>query len=358
MFNYSIVSSGLSGLVGYRQPYNPEIPTLTAPNTTTRSGLYINDNPLAKLEYVYDCQDYDAISDADFNTYLNNAMSESIVNVCSNVFNKSSYIDRQVLYKNALNKVESETLPAGFIGYKIGVSSEKNVAFEIKRILLDFEGSGDIELLLFNTSVKAPIQTKVITISTDHKSEDLSWVVDNSGNTYKGDYYLGYISSYVDIGTLKPYKRDWNNANIESIITYLGIEKGNFPAMTTNVLADLDDWDGTDITTGLNPDITVYEDYTDLILNNEKLFSRAILLDSQIRILSEVMASIRSNKNERIGKDLLSRVVLELDGADVNGIKKESLRGTLSREIKRVANEINKIREGYFGGNLSTITMM
>lgn len=357
MFNYSIVSLGLSGLVGYRQPFNPDVPTLTAPNITTRSGLYINDNPLAKVEYLYDCQDYDSISDADFNTYLNNAMSESIINVCSNVFNKSSYIDRQLLYKNALNKVETETLPAGFIGHKIEVSSEKNVAFEIKRILLDFEGSGDIELLLFNTSIKAPIQSKVITITTDHQSEDLSWVVDNSGDTYKGDYYLGYLSSYAGIGTLKPYKRNWNNSNIESVITYLSIELGTFPTMSSNVLVDLDDWDGTDITSGLNPDITVYEDYTDLILNNERLFSRAIQLDSQIRVMSVIMATVRSNKNERIGKDLLSRIVLELDGADVDGIKKVSLRSTLSREIRRVANEIYKIREGYFGGNLSIITM-
>ena len=83
---------------------------------------------------------------------IKNLQEDAIVSVCSRVFNKPDYIDRQVLYKNAQNKINSETLPDGFVCFKIVVSNKKNIAFKIERILLDFEGTGDIELLLFNTS--------------------------------------------------------------------------------------------------------------------------------------------------------------------------------------------------------------
>ena len=53
----------------------------------------------------------------------------------------------------------------------------------------------------------------------------------------------------------------------------------------TNTLFDLTTTDGNSLATGLNPDITVFEDYTDLILNNKKLLSYAILLDMQIKMI-------------------------------------------------------------------------
>ena len=189
MFNISIVTTGLLGLVGYRQPFDPAFTTLNAANLTSRSGLIVNDAAFAKLEYLKDAQDFDAISDVDFNTFLQNKQKESIINVCNAVFNESVYIDKQVLYKNAFNKVDTETLPDGFVCFEIEVTQKKNVAFEIKRILLDFDGTGDIELLLFNTAQKAPLFTKVITITSDHQAEELGWVIDNLVDTYKGEYY-------------------------------------------------------------------------------------------------------------------------------------------------------------------------
>ena len=358
MFNATTTSGNLLGLVGFRQPYNPDYAIIDSDNLATRSGLYVTDNPMCKIEYIKDSQDYVSISDADFNTYLKNRQKDSIISVCNAVFNQPDYIDRQVLYKNAFNKIDLETLPNGFIGYKIQVSDKKNVAFEITRMLLDFSGSGDIELLLFNTGSKTPLFSQVVTISSDHQELDLNWVVDNSSTTYKGDYYLGYLSNYVDIGTLQPYKKDYNFGQVESIITHLCIEQGYVNGHTTNTLFDLEDWDGISETTGLNPDITVYDDFTDLISQNEKLFSRAIQLDMQIAFLSEMLHSLRVNRNERLGEKNALKLMIEIEGQQTdNAVKVTGLKPLLFRELQRVKNEISKIRDGYFGYGYFTQTL-
>lgn len=354
----SIVTTGLLGQVGYRQPFDPAFLILNAANLTSKSGLIVNDNDFAKLEYLLDAQDFKDIDTAQFNTFLENKQKQSITNVCNAVFNKSSYIDKQVLYKNAFNKTDLETLPDGFVGYKIQVSSEKNVAFKIPRILLDFDGSGDIELLLFNTSEKDPIESKIITISSDHVVDRLEWVIDNSGDTYKGDYYLGYLTNYVDIGTLKPFDKDHNRGNVRSLITHLTITQGVFPGMSTNVLPDLEDWEGLSETTGLNPDITVYKDYTELILNNDFLFANSINYDMQINVLSAIGSSIRSNRNTRIGKDMLPRIQLEIEGqSEEKGIKVTGLRPLLYKSLGVLRKEIESLQEGYFTSRASVITL-
>ena len=358
MFNNSIVTTGLLGLVGFRQPFDPALPILDTANKTTKSGLIVNSMPFAKIEYLYSCQDYASISEVQFNEYLQNLQKQSIINVCNAVFNEGSYIDKQILYKNAFNKIETETLPDGFVGFKIQVDSKKNVAFIIKRILLDFEGAGDIELLLFNMSQKAPIKTKAITISSDHVVVNLDWIVDNSGDTYKGDYYLGYLTNYGSIGTLKPYNKDFNAGNIRSVITHLCITKVLADGMSANALPDLNDFDGLSQTTGLNPDITVYDDYTELIVNNDLLFSTAIQYDMQISIMDEVANSIRSNKTERLGKDSLVRIKAEIEGLKTESVNITGLRPVLLGEIKKIKKNILATKNKYFGGGVKVDTMM
>jgi len=357
MLNPTIISDKLYGLVGIRQPYNPDYQKINTDNQGSRSGYFVTDNPLVKAETIIDSQDYQAISETDLNAWLKIKQQESIVSVGNAVFNRVDHLDRQVLYKNATNKIDTETLPDGFVGYRIQVSSKKNIAFQIKRVLLDFEGTGDIELLLFNTSQKAPIQSQVITISTDHEEYVLDWAVDNSGGLYKGDYYLGYLTNYVDINDLVPYKREYNNADIESLITDLCITRIKVAGHSTNTLFDLDDEDGLSETTGLNPDITVYEDFTDLMIQNESMFARAIQLDMQVSFLSEIFASIRVNRNERISAAMLDKMRLEVEGFNDGRVHKVGIKAQLKRSIETVRDEIDKLREGYFGEEIFVETL-
>ena len=127
----------------------------------------------------------------------------------------------------------------------------------------------------------------------------------------------------------------------------------------TNTLFDLTATEGNSLATGLNPDITVYEDYTDLILNNKRLFARSILLDMQIKMIGFNLASLRSNKTSRIGEANTVRMLQEIEGQGGEGVVKiAGLRPMLLGEIKRLSKEIQSLKDGYFQGSISTYTDM
>jgi hypothetical protein len=355
MFNKSKIDS-LFGIVGWRSPDNPDYQILDAANLASTSGRFVNDNAYSKIELVKDNQDYASQSDAEFNTKLKELQETSISSVCNAVFNDSDYIDRQVLYRYAQNKTNTETLPDGFIGYKLTIDNTKDVAFKITRMLLDFNGTGDVTIMLFNSAKKEVVFSQVVSITTDHQEVELNWVLDNTDTIYKGEYFLGYNTNGL---TVQPFKRDYNNSSIESSITHLGVENIFVSGHNTNTLFDLTTTEGNSLTTGLNPDITVYEDFTDLILNNKSLFGYAILLDLQIRCISLNLASIRSNKNQRLAESNTVRMQQEIDGESGDGLLKVAgLRPMLLGELHRLTKEINKLKDGYFDGRISVYTAM
>lgn len=355
MINVITVQDKLEGLVALRQPLNPDYQKLDAANQASRSGYFATDNQFVKIETIYDSQDFAGISDADFNTSLVQMQRDSILSVCNRVFNDTDYIDRGLYYKYALNKINLVTLPIGFIGYKIQVTPKKNIAISIKRVLLDFDGTGSIKILVFNTAKKDPIFSKVISITTDHQEEVLDFVLDNTGGIYKGDFYVGYLTTGVGV---QPFDRDYELSNIAYEYTDLFIERILIPGHTTETLFDLTLEEATDDITGLNFDITVYEDFTDLVTNNEMLFADAINKDFQINLLSISLASLRSNRNERVGDANVNRMLIEIEGTtEDSAIKVTGLRSQLLRSINLIKENIEKIRKGYFGEVLFTETL-
>lgn len=348
------------GIVGLRNPLATAYAVLDASNTTSRSGYFSNDNPFAKVEFLYDCQDQVAISNTQFNTLVKNMQIASINNVCNEVFIEADYIDRNQLFTNPLNRLNTEILPSGFVGYKIELCKEKNVAFEITRCRFNFSGTGTVKLLLFSSQENTPIQSKTVTINSGNVVEDLKWVVDGSGNSYKGEYYLGYLTNSLTGGIL-PYKRDYEDSSIMSSFTYLEIEQVNVPNKTVETFWNMEtEQNGGSCYYGINPDITVYYDYTDLILRNEKLFAKAIDISFQIKIMQYYIATSRSNRNQRISDDLITKAMAEIEGiAEAPAtIKKKGLSYLLLGEIRSIRSEINKLRDGYFiGNNIQVVTL-
>lgn len=358
MFNVPKIQDKLYGVVGWRQPLNPDFDIVDAANLISRSGYFINDNPYAKIQYLHGTQDYAGISDIDFNTKLAEIQKSAISEVCNLVFNKTDYIDRQILFANANNKVTTDTLPSGLVCYKIEIDRTKNVAFEIKRVFLDFEGAGQITLMLFNSAEVNPIETMDIIITSKHQEVELNWIVDNSGSTYKGEYYLGYLTNDIDIGTLKPYKRDYNDSDIMSVITHLNITRISFPGVAVEELPDLEADDGLSENIGVNPDILIYEDYTDLIKQNETLFGRAVYLSTAIRCASIYLASNRSNMDARKAEQVVLRITKEIEGQNADGfVKITGLRPMLVSEINRIGKEIEKLNDGYFANEITMHTL-
>lgn len=357
MFDTTKVETALVGIVGVNQPLNPEYAIIDATNLASTSGYFVTDIPMAKIEYFKDSQDYEGITDSEFNDLLRAVQKNAITSVCNQVFTTEDFRYRGVLYRNATNNVNPEPLVDGFVGWRIEVTRENNVAFEITRVILDFESNypNDIVLQLYNTGDPNPIHEQTISITEQHQEEVLNWVVDNSGDTYKGDYYLGYVKS---ASTPVPFKRDYDNSNVLSQVGGLRICETQIKGHTGSVLFDLDLEEGLSKNIGVNPDITVYDDYTDFIKQNKRLFGRAIQLDMAIKMMNTTTASLRVNKNKRISDSVIVRMIQDINGVDADSgkLKILGLRAQLMSEIVTIKKEIEKLRKGYFGGPIMVTT--
>ncbi|WP_296683245.1 hypothetical protein [Flavobacterium sp.] len=337
------------GVVGFKQPYNPNYAIVDSENQLSTSGYFVTDNPYAKIEYIKDSQDYASISNSDFNLFLKDLKKSAISNVCNQVFNEFDFIDRTLLYKNASNKEELEVVKDAFVGYRIRVCKDNDVAFKINRVLLDFQGGGDITLFLWNTGKKSFIHSKLITITTDHQEVILDWEVDNSDSTYKGEYYLGYNT---DTTFTTPFKRDWNAGNVLSQPTHLNIQPVTVLGHKTNLLFDLTKVEGMSESNGLNFDITVYDDYTDFVINNKMLFARAIQLDAIINCAQVYLSSLRSNSNQAHAAQLYEKIMIELEGTSAGSIVNVvGLKNQLLGEITTIRSEVQKMRMGFKKAN-------
>lgn len=344
MINIAKIQTSLIGLIGFKQPFNPDYAVVDADNQLSKSGYFVTDNPYAKIEYIKDNQDYVQISDANFNVVLEQLKQSAISNVCNQVFSEYDFLDRNLLFKNATRKTNTNVLPIGFVGYRIEVGNTKNIAFKLNRVLLDFQGTGTIKLLLWNTSKLEVLQTKEIDITTDHQEVVLDWILDNSGNTYKGDYYIGYNTTDL---TVTPFKRDYENGNVMSSFKYLCIEQISVPNHNTETLFDVSTYDGLSEDTGLNFDISVFDDYTDFVINNAYLFARAIQIDCQIQCIQLYLSSLRSNLTQSISAQLYEKIMIELEGTSTDSlINVKGLKNQLIGEITSIRSEIQKIKIG------------
>ncbi len=348
------IQNKMYGIVGFRQPFNTDYAKLDADNQVSRSGLFITDNEFCKIEYIYDSQDDASISDSNFNLYLKRKQKESIISVCNAVFDNARFRERNLFFRNAQNKVNTESLPTGFVGYKIVPSCKNNLGLLIKRVILSFQGTGTITLYLYSSEQKEALESKEVTITSDNQTVDLDWILDNTSN-YGGEYYIGYY--YNDSLGVNPYKRDYRLSNVLTYFTDFeyysmnvsdsGIDLFNLSLVELNSLSN-----------GLNFDITTYDSYTDLILNNEQLFADAINLDLQISCLSTYLSSLRSNANERQSDRTALRILAEIEGQDGEGaIKITGLRTQLFRALAKIKKEINSLQSGYFGDSLFVDTL-
>jgi hypothetical protein len=341
MVNKSTLISSLYGLVASRQPLDATFPTLDTANKTSASGYYVNDNPFAKLELLLDCQNYNGISASEFNTLLKQIQENAITTLVNSVFNEVDFIDRQMMYHYSSNKINT-TLFSGLCARKIHIKRKNSIALRVSRVICEFEGTGTLKLLAFVPYKSTPLQTKTITINSNYVEAVLDWEF-----TGVDTDYIGYIAS----SGLKPYKRDYQNSNIKSLVTDLWFEDINNVNHTTEELWDLTTDFAISDDIGINLDLTVYLDYTSLAINNKHLFAKALNMQFAVNIIEEYIASMRSNINERKANEILSRAVVYLEGQTEPNVI--GLKTTLGYEIKSLRKEIKRLTSNYFNGILT-----
>ncbi|MBU3661002.1 MAG: hypothetical protein FGM14_14090 [Flavobacteriales bacterium] len=355
MIQVSKIQEGLFGLVGIRQPLDPSLPILNDANKESRSGLFVDDVPPFRLKLLKDTQEYISITDNELNDYIANMQKTSITNLMFRVFDQGDFIDRNYLFSRASSrkKVISEITDGSVFGYKIEVGKRKNLGFKISRVRLEFDFDNpteDVILYLFNSFLEAPIQTKEITLDKKDFIQELNWFVDSTQNDYKGNYYL--LIKSVNGNRLQPFERDYEDSNKQNNIAFLDFDRVLIPNFSATIF-DFDNEIELTENVGINPDVIVYDDFTDFVLTSQHLFSRAIQLEFAVNLMQQIATSTRSNPDERKAREIVAMMEIKMNGSEGQG---KGLRGQIYYEVQSLKKEVQKLKKSFFQGMISVST--
>jgi hypothetical protein len=352
VFNASKIQSGLLGLVGIRQPIDPVYDRFTVAQYASKSGLFVDDVQAFRVENFVDTIPLVNPTDLNVQQKWLELEKSSISNVMARVFDRPSYLDRNIIYPNSFDRSKSLTISTDatkFYGYEIKPSIRKNTAFEIESVRFEGAGIGNITVELYHSSQLNPIQFKTIALLDDGslQIEKLNWVVDGSGSDYKGTYFLGF--RVPQTFTFAPWARNYSNSNAQANIAELDIKRMecDFP------LNDLSQIIYSSESCGLNFSINVFEDYTDLIIGNKNIFASVVNLQMALSAILGSVYSNRSNRNERFSKEVVALILLQVDGQRGQGLQRiVGIRELIDGEISRLRTEIETLKEGLFIGKI------
>lgn len=292
------------GGVGFKQPTLSGLPTVSAANLASSSGMYFEDgNFLVTIKNIYDTQDDPDISDTEFNTLLSDMQKSSILEVINKVAeSKTSFLQSQNLYQYEKSFSTTLTPSDRAVGFQIEPYRE-GVILEIPWVELSFDTAKTFNLYLYNSNLSDPIQTKSVTTSAgESKIVDLNWYISDDATYKGGNFYVVYMED--DLDGAKAYKKDFELSNLQKSTIYYNIEP--MVMSHTGTAIDVTSVSETAEVHGLNMAVNVYSDLTELFIRNKSLFWNAIKHQMTEKVLNMIITSTRTNITERINQAKVS----------------------------------------------------
>lgn len=321
MLRSNKIKSALYGGVGFRQPTVPEYAILDEDNTTSYSGLRFEDvSGFVNVQNIYDCQYDKDISASDFNALLKSMQEQAIDDTCRAVIR-----DKSIMLYNAnlypYKKLFSEVMEPsnGFVGFEITSRTCSNMAMKVEWVELSFNATGAFYLYLFNSNKRSYInRLEVSVLANESKIVNLSdWFI-SDGDDYKGGkFYLGYFES--DLNGINPTSRNYELSSVRVSNHFFEIEPVRLEC--DGLILNAENEEYLSDTYGLNLGISIYEDYTSIVIDNKHLFYPAIQHCMAVKVLGLIKNSIRSNMTSRLNKENIAEIDFDIFGNPEIGIR-------------------------------------
>jgi hypothetical protein len=356
MYNPATLKTELIGLVGWRQNANPDGTQLTT-LTSSASGLYFNDfhpaltfDNLLSIAPQFDLIDAGQTAEnTTFTTWLQQKTEAGIVKAVS------AWLSEKVKNRTAVNLLaddqlfrttghvqDADTDEGKLVGVEITPKRERGVTTNIRRIGLQLSANQTLTVSLFSSNSVTATQSvsAVYTAAGGVQWFDANWELEPSGT-----YWVAYDQDDLagqSINGLRDY--NYNNRGLtyypgNTFFQSVGFAVDSTPAS----LWDISQNEYTIATNyGINLELDVRCDYTDLVVDQKLLFARLIGLQVAMDILREIAfnTSARVNRNESVMSK--PQLLGEIDG-DTQGNNASSLFGQFQRELKNVSFDQTKI---------------
>ena len=327
------------GGVGWRQPTLANSPVLNAANLESKSGLVFQDGVFfVTLQNLKETQEDPAISDDNFNAYLENLQKSVILETCQKIeAEETDFIQSRNIYpyeKSFKNTID----PNGkFVGFQVENLKETDILNKINWIELTFDSAVTFDVHLYNSNIPGtPIKTQSVTTVADNSViVDLDdWEIADNKTFKGGTFYWGYFED--DLGAAKAVRKDFE-------LSDLSVSTGfNFVVPVTiehtGASIDITTVDEKSDTFGLNFNIDTYNDWTEKFIRNKSMLYQPIQYQMAEKVFNQISFSNESNRIERITKGFLDRMAFAIYGNVDRGL--EGIEGKLRRSIKNVKNSM------------------
>jgi hypothetical protein len=323
-YNNTTVRPALFGRLGWSDT------NLNTANTTSKSGRKFDDGSFHALVTVPNIQET-AIDQGDWDAFLTDKQNAVISRCLASVFNENEFKE-QVLVYDRFDEQETEIPNSGkAVGYRIKLAKTFDIAVQINSLELYFDGVQTFNVYLFKQGSTVPVKTKSVTTVAGTKTVVAltDWIL-----TYRESavYYVIYFQDdLVDVQAVQE-QVNYNKTlffSAESMITD-----------TTGSTFNRVEIEYPCQPYGINMQVSSFKDFTQNILNQPHLFDELLGLMMALQVVEDIIYSIRSNGTERITKDQILKLGIQLDlnGAVPisDGPKVTGLKQRIEREAKRV----------------------
>lgn len=287
-----------------------------------------------------------------------------------------SFWDSKMADNQMRNILESKTLfngtariknlvPEGsnFVGFELVPIRANGVTTKIEKIGLQFTGTQDVTLYLYHSSRTQPIKTQTFTRTRDGGMQwfdvtDFLLPYSSSEVDSGGSWYLVYDQTAVSTGRAISKDKDWSKkpcgtCDRDEVSSYRiwskYLEVHPFKIASDQVVGGAI-WDVAnnlytyETNYGINLQVTIECDVTDIIIQQKKTFQNIIGLQVAIDMLREFAYNPSykiGRKQQNPGMDKMS-ILYELDG-DSQSYKKSGLGYQFSEAMKAVSIDIKNM---------------
>jgi hypothetical protein len=322
MFNVVDIKQSLFGLIGWGDFNSPK--TLTPENKESRSQRYFQDfHNSCTLSNIYYLMEKENATEAEFNEYLKRLQETAILSSLNGIFNEDILIEQTLLFNRRSDVVQSVNVSGKKVGYRITAVKNFSYCAVIKNISLLFTQDGDVNIKLWHSYAGLLWEDTYNVTANIEKIININKTLYYSCKEYKGGFF--FLCYDYDLTPVE-YDCDFNK-------TYAFLAEPFEGAVLDDTVSL-----GTGKTYGLNAEICVYRDFTEIIKLNEGTFTTLIGLQMAANCIEMVLNSKRSNQTERITKEQQNRLYNDLNVAFsspefpyTTGIKNQ-----IAREIKRI----------------------
>ena len=330
------VIPALFGRVGFRQPTQAGSPVISAENQKCDSGRYFQDyHAIVTPANIKATAEDPALDDTKLNAYLKDLQESAIAAVLDGIFGVPEIIEQRLELIRGTEEVVPVANQGLFVGRQIRVVPDPTILIRITQAALFFNGAATFNLYLFHSLNKAPLKT--LSVTTEANSQvvtKLGWDLSYMASAYKtGVFFLGYFQD--DLGGVQAVdeRACWYAGNCYDST---GMAAVRIPAPAVDFVRTTPQL--SSVAYGLNLEFTSGKDYTEVILNNVAAFDKAIGLQMAAMVVEGIVNSVRSNKTERISREVADRLYLDLNQAmpTVEMPYSYGLKKQLDRELMRL----------------------